>query len=73
MGSKSKGFTNISIFFPEIMVADHDISDHDLRNEIKMIAKLWSLFRAIVSDIKLVAKLQVTASKALIKNSYNER
>ena len=41
------------------MVADHDIFDHDLRKEIKMLAKPF--------DMKHLAILQVTASKAVFK------
>ena len=41
------------------MVADHDIFDHDLRKEIKILAKLFGM--------KHLAILQVTASKAVIK------
>ena len=62
MKGESKSFANVSIFFSESMVVEHDICDHDLRKEIKILIKLLFLFSKIVYNImKLLAKVQVKA------------
>ena len=58
-GKLKRKFYSCFDLFSEVMVADHDICDHDLRKEIKMLAKPF--------DMKHLAILQVTASKAVIK------
>ena len=39
--------------------SDHGVCDHDLKKEIKVIAKLLSLFSAIIFDMKVLAILQL--------------
>ena len=72
MMENKKSFTNISVFFSEIMVPDHDLSNHDLRKEINIIAKCLSLFSVLVFDMKLLVILEATAGKTIIKESHSD-
>ena len=49
------------------MVTDHGVSDHYRKKDVRVITKRLSLFSSIVFDMKLLAILQATEGKALIK------
>lgn len=56
--------------FSEIMVADHGMCNHDLRNEIEVLVKhLFSFPVAIFNMMKLLAILEDEAGKTLINSN----
>ena len=74
MENRSRIFTNILIFFLDIMVPIHSLCDHDLRKEIKIFIKIWVLFSIrLFNTVKLLAILQIKASKTIIKEFYITR
>ena len=66
MEKERKGFTNFSIFSYN-MFAHHDICDHDLMQEIRIVAQLLFLFPdKVFKTMKLLAKVKV--GKNMIKS-----
>ena len=56
--------------FSEIMVADHGICNHDLRNEIELLVKhLFSFPVATFNMMKLLAILEDEAGKTMINSN----
>ena len=41
MKNENKSFTNNSFFFFWCIIAENDVSDHELRQEIKILVKLY--------------------------------
>ena len=65
MKNENKSFTKISNF-PEIMVADHCISNHYLWKRIKILVKLLFFFSVLILNMM---KLLAEAGKNIITKS----
>ena len=68
--NEHKSFTNILIFFSEIMVAKHGVCGHDFRKEIKILVQTFFLSIIVFNMMQNLPMLQVKAGKPMIKESY---
>lgn len=82
MENENHGFTNIMIFFIEIMVVEYGICDHDLRKKVEILVKTlvfvvaWNYNGSMVLAFDMMkpqAIIQVKASENVAGKSNSAR